>query len=146
MIAAPHPQANYRGPSVARLTSALPDDARAVIEREGRSVTQSGRRRAGSWRLRFERRHRYGVDPLTGWTSGTDPLTQIELRFPDAASAIRYAERHDLPYELREDPPAPIKIGGRKKHQPQGPMQLCCWPTGPHPLCCGQYPALKEAC
>lgn len=134
---------NYVGPSAARLSSALPADARAIIEREARSVTQSAARNRG-WRLRFERRHAYSVDPLTGWITGTDPLTQIELRFPDAASAIRYAERHDLPYDIREGAPGKRRFGGRKAVQQQGPLQLCCWPTGPHALCCGNYPGLSE--
>lgn len=94
---------NYAGPSAARLSSALPEDARAIIDREPRSVTQSAPARRRGWRLRFDRRVPPGVDPLTGWTTGADPLAHLSLRFPDLASAIRYAERHDLPYEVREE-------------------------------------------
>jgi hypothetical protein len=131
---------NYAGPSVARLSSALPDDARAVIERETRSVTQSAPARRRGWRLRFDRRAPQGVDPLTGWTTGADPLAHVTLRFPDLASAIRYAERHDLPYEVREEAQAKRGFGGRQAFEGQAPIQLCCWPSGPHALCCGNYP------
>ena len=92
-IQQPEARRNYVGPSAARLSSALPEDARAIIERERRSVTQSGPARSRGWRLRFDRRARHGVDPLTGWTTGADPLAHLTLRFPDLASAIRYAER-----------------------------------------------------
>lgn len=139
-IQQPDVRRNYVGPSVARLSSALPEDARAIIERETRSVTQSGGARSRGWRLHFDRRAPHGVDPLTGWTTGADPLAHVTLRFPDLASAIRYAERHDLPYEIREEALERRRFGGRQSFEGQAPLQLCCWPTGPHALCCGNYP------
>ena len=131
---------NYVGPSAARLSSALPADARAVIEREARPVTQSAPSHRRGWRLRFYPRQPLGVDPLTDWTSGADPLAHLSLRFPDLASAIRYAERHDLPYEVRDAASSRSQLGARLVHQSQDAVQLCCWPTGPHALCCGNYP------
>lgn len=135
---------NYVGPSPARLSSTLPHDARAVIEREPRAAGPYRQARRRGWTLRFERRRPYEVNPLTGWTAGTDPLAQVSLRFPDLASAIRYAERHDLPYDVRSDPPERRKVGGSQGFEKAPPARLCCWPTGPHPLCCGDYPVLKE--
>ena len=135
---------NYVGPSRARLSSALPDDARAIIEPDPRSAARFGRARQHGWQLRFERRQPVGIDPLTGWTTGTDPLAQINLRFPDLASAIRYAERHDLPYDLRERAAERRRIAGRQGFQEASPAQLCCWPTGPHALCCGDYPVTMQ--
>jgi hypothetical protein len=105
---------NYVGPSTARLSSALPEDARAIIERETRSVTQSAPARSRGWRLRFDRRAPHGIDPLTGWTTGVDPLAHLSLRFPDLASAIRYTERHDLPYEVREVPQEGCRSGAHQ--------------------------------
>lgn len=95
---------NYVGPSVARVRSAFPDDAAAVIEREPRPVTQSPAVLRRGWRLRFKPRARPKIEPLIGWTSGSDPMAHVTLRFPDLASATRYAERHDLPYEVLEEP------------------------------------------
>lgn len=140
----PNVRRNYAGPSVARLSSALPEDARAIIEREPRPVTQSAPSRRRGWRLRFDRRARHGVDPLTGWTTGADPLAHLTLRFPDLASAIRYAERHDVPYDIREDGAERRRFGGRQGFKGQAPVQLCCWPTGPHALCCGNYPVTRQ--
>jgi len=133
---------NRIGPSAERLASALPEDAAAVIEREPLSPLQSGKRQRG-WRLRFKRRHPYGVDPLTGWTAGSDPLPQIDLRFPDLVSAVRYAERHDLVHEVRDEPQARRRTGGRPRYGAEN--RLCCWPTGPDALCCGNYPVAGEA-
>lgn len=36
---------------------------------------------------------------------GCDPLAHLGLRFPNLASAIRYAERRDLPFEVRGETP-----------------------------------------
>lgn len=133
-------QRNRVGPSAARLASAIPDNARAVIEREPKSVTQSAPAASRGWRLRFHPRAPLGVDSLTGWTSGSDPLAHLALRFPDLAPAIRYAECHDLPYDVREERPVQRPIGGTRHIEERAPARLCCWPTGPHALCCGNYP------
>jgi hypothetical protein len=122
----------------------LPCDALAIIEPVPMRVNQAGRAREGTWRLRFAERWRPRIDPLTGWTGGGDPLAQIELRFPDREAAERYCRRENVPFEVRGAPQS-----GRSS-QPrltgQAPPPLCCWPTGPHARCCGQYPAaLKNA-
>lgn len=140
----PDVRRNYVGPSAARLSSVLPDDAHAIIEREPRSVTQSGQARSRGWRLRFAPRAPQGADSLTGWTTGADPLAHVILSFPDLASAVRYAERHDLPYEVREEPAGRRRFENHQRFEDQAPVQLCCWPTGPHALCCGNYPCASR--
>jgi len=125
---------------VPRSRSALPDDAVAVIEPCERSVTQGGRAGAAGWRLRFLPRGPRFADPSTGWTGSADPLAHVALRFPDRASALRFVRRHGLPYQVRAPAPPARR---RSVRSPAGPLQLCCWPTGPHALCCGNYP-LKE--
>lgn len=123
---------NYVGPSPERLSSALPADARAIIEREPRPVTQSAPAHRRGWRLRFHRRFPHGVDPLTGWTTGQDPLAHLSLCFPDLASAIRYAERRDLPYEVREEARTRSRTPFRPHPTGAPPLQLRGWPTSPH--------------
>ncbi|WP_348626236.1 NADH dehydrogenase ubiquinone Fe-S protein 4 [Rhizobium sp. CF080] len=56
----------------------------------------SGNARTRDWRLVFERRSQQFIEPLMGYTGGTDTLTQVELEFPTLRSAIRYAERQGL--------------------------------------------------
>lgn len=127
-----------------RMQSALPADAVAIIEAPSRSVTQAGAARARQWLLRFQPRYRAFVDPLTGWTGGEEPLAHLAIRFPSRETAVRYAERHGLPYETREAAQPRRTITAPKAVEQQPPFQLCCWPTGPHALCCGNYPVLKE--
>jgi hypothetical protein len=129
---------------VPRSRSALPDDAAAIIEPPSRSVTQAGRARDKWWLLRFRPRGRRFADPLTGWTGSEDMLAPLALRFPTREAAVRYAERHGLPFEVRGPERAAARAGGRRSFERRGPGRICCWPTGPHALCCGDYPLLKE--
>lgn len=74
------------------------------IHRLARSVLQSGRDR-DRWILEFRHGAPPFVDPLTGWAGGTDPLAQLRLEFPDAESAVAFAERQGWRYEVEAPPP-----------------------------------------
>lgn len=129
------------GPSC---SSALPSNAKAIIEPVPIGINQSGQGCIGMWRLRFAERWRPRPDPLTGWTGGGDPLAQIELRFADLEAAKRYCQREGVRFEIRGSPdlsrPAAPRLSG------DSALRLCCWPTGSHARCCGDYPvdALSE--
>ncbi|MDI3307869.1 MAG: ETC complex I subunit [Acetobacteraceae bacterium] len=74
------------------------------IHRLARSVLQSGRGR-DRWVLEFRHGARPFVDPLTGWVGSADPLAQLRLEFPDAESAVAFAERQGWRYEVEAPPP-----------------------------------------
>lgn len=76
----------------------------AIIRRPARSVTQSAPR-PSYWFLEFEPSRAPEIDPLMGWTASADPYRTIRLTFPDAASAIRFAEANDWRYIVLEDGP-----------------------------------------
>lgn len=80
---------------------AFPEDAVARIYRPSRSPMTSASGRTKGWRLRFERRSAPVIEPLMGYTSGDDTLTQVELGFPTLASAVRYVERQGLTYTVQ---------------------------------------------
>jgi hypothetical protein len=80
--------------------AAFPPGTRVLIRRRERAVNQIGRARQDEWLLRFDPQSRLFVDPLTGWTGGSDPLRHVELGFATLEQAIRYAERHALPYRI----------------------------------------------
>ncbi|HWT42909.1 MAG TPA: NADH dehydrogenase ubiquinone Fe-S protein 4 [Sphingopyxis sp.] len=116
----------------------LPPDASAIIAPVPLGPNQSGRAHASLWRLRFRPRWAPRADPLTGWTGSGDPLGQIELRFANRDAAELYCRRANIPFEIRGTsdvlrPAAPGLSG-------EAPPRLCCSPSGPHPLCCGDYP------
>jgi hypothetical protein len=74
---------------------AFPADAVAHIHRPCRSAMSSAPGEA-EWRLEFEPRSAPFLDPLMGWTGGSDPLRQLALSFPTLDAAVAYAERQGL--------------------------------------------------
>lgn len=125
-----------------RNQSCLPEDAVAIIEPDPLSG-HPGRARRHRWRIRFRARSRPFADPLTGWTGGTDPLANLVLDFPTREAAERYCRRLALAFESRPTPKQrPIKPA-LQAFEEQALRPLCCWPTGPHALCCGNFPILK---
>lgn len=93
--------------------SPFPDDAVARIFKPSRSVTTSGNARTKGWRLVFERRSAPFIEPLMGYTGGSDTLAQVELEFPTLQSAIRYAKRQGLTYVVQR--PADKAVASAKK-------------------------------
>jgi len=80
--------------------AAFPPATSVLIRRRDRPVNQIGRARHDEWLLRFDPQSRLFVDPLTGSTGASDPLRHVELGFATLEQAIRYAERHALPYRI----------------------------------------------
>ena len=75
----------------------------ARIYRPSRSAMQSGRAKFDTWILEFERDGEQRVDPLMGWTSGSDTLTtQVRLNFSTREEAVAYAKREGIPHQVIE--------------------------------------------
>jgi hypothetical protein len=85
-------------------STVLPAGALAVIHKPGRSVISSGKARAREWVMSFQPCSAQFIEPLMGWCGGDDPLRHVELRFPSRQTAIEFAQRHGIPYEV-SDPP-----------------------------------------
>src|SRR5436190_17390772 len=88
----------------------------------------SGNANTRRWKLRFEQHAAPFIEPLMGWTGGTDTLSQVELDFPSAEAAIAYARRQGLDFVvqgLAEAPqtrcpmPAKSKPGSRDRMDAQ---------------------------
>lgn len=79
---------------------------RAIIYKPAPSVMQ-GRRAARHWVLEFEPVRPPVKDFLMGWTGGGDADAMVRLRFPDRASAERFAKVQCLDYTVVEPPPEP---------------------------------------
>jgi hypothetical protein len=75
---------------------------RARIYQPTRNAMQSGKARLKAWLLEFEAAAPRGADPLMGWTSSTDMLSQVELEFDTKEEAIAYADKHSIAYDLFE--------------------------------------------
>ena len=80
----------------------------ARIFQRSKNAMQSGRARADEWVLEFESHRPRRPDPLTGWSGGSDPQSQVTLIFDTLEAARAYAEREDIAYHVV--PPARAKL------------------------------------
>ncbi len=82
----------------------------ARIYRPAKTAMQSGQARTKEWVLEYEGQAPREVDPLMGWTSSTDTMSQIRLEFETKEEAIAYAERNGIVYRVSDPKPRqPIK-------------------------------------
>jgi len=66
-----------------------------------KTVMQSGLGKANKWIIEFNTKDS-GVDPLMGWESSTDTLTELKLEFSTKELAIDYAKKNKINFELIE--------------------------------------------
>ncbi len=62
---------------------------------------QSGMRNTKNWLLEFETLNT-GINPLTGWETSRDTLSEVKLEFSDKEQAINYARKNNLEYYVIE--------------------------------------------
>ena len=62
---------------------------------------QSGRGKSIKWILEFETKDPTR-NPLMGWESSSDTLSELKLEFSSKTSAINYAKKKRIDYELIE--------------------------------------------
>ena len=82
----------------------------ARIFKPQRVATQSGNAKAHHWTLEYAPEAPRRVEPLMGWTSSTDMMSQVRLHFPTKEEAIAYAERNGIAYRLEEPKPVTRKL------------------------------------
>lgn len=75
----------------------------ARIYQPSKTAMQSGKAKTGAWRLEFEAEAARRIDPLMGWTSGSDMrASEVALEFDTKEAAVAYAEKHAIPYQVDE--------------------------------------------
>ena len=62
---------------------------------------QSGLAKTNKWIIEFKTKDS-GIDPLMGWESSTDTLTELKLEFSTKELAINYAKKNKIDFELIE--------------------------------------------
>ena len=62
---------------------------------------QSGTRNTKNWLLEFDTLNT-GINPLMGWESSTDTLSELKLEFSTKESAIDYAKKNKIIFEIIE--------------------------------------------
>ena len=62
---------------------------------------QSGRAKTKKWILKFKDK-KPGINPLMGWESSSDTLSELRIEFSSKELAINYAQKKKLDYEIIE--------------------------------------------
>ncbi len=62
---------------------------------------QSGKRNTKNWLLEFDTLNT-GINPLMGWESSEDTMSEIKLEFSTKEQAINYAKKNNINYYIVE--------------------------------------------
>ena len=62
---------------------------------------QSGLAKTHKWKIEFKTKDS-GLEPLMGWESSTDTLSELKLEFSTKELAIEYAKKNKIEFELIE--------------------------------------------
>ncbi len=62
---------------------------------------QSGKRNTKNWLLKFDTLD-CGVNPLMGWETSQDTMSEVKLEFSNKEQAINYAKKNNIDYYVLE--------------------------------------------
>ena len=62
---------------------------------------QSGLSKYDKWIIEFKTKNT-GINPLMGWESSSDTLSEVSLEFSTKELAVEYAKKNKIDYELIE--------------------------------------------
>jgi ETC complex I subunit conserved region len=78
----------------------------ARIYKPARNAMQSGKGNSDHWVLEHEQESRRAADPLMGWTSTSDTITQVRLTFATREEAEAYARKNGIAFVVQTETPA----------------------------------------
>ena len=74
---------------------------KAKIYKPTKTAMQSGYRNTKNWLLEFDTLNT-GVNPLMGWVSSKDTMSEVKLKFSTKNQAINYAKKNNIDYYIIE--------------------------------------------
>ena len=74
---------------------------KAKIYIPSKTAMQSGLGKLDKWIIEFKTKNT-GINPLMGWESSTDTLSELKLEFSTKELAIDYAKKNKIKFELIE--------------------------------------------
>ena len=75
---------------------------KAKIFKPSKTAMQSGLAKSDKWIIEYITEEP-GVNPLMGWESSTDTLSELKLEFSSKEKAIIYAKKNKIEYEVIEE-------------------------------------------
>ena len=74
---------------------------KAKIYKPTKTAMQSGNRNTKNWLLEFDTLNT-GIDPLMGWVTSKDTMSEVRLEFSTKEQAINYAKKNNINYYIIE--------------------------------------------
>ena len=74
---------------------------KAKIYLPTRTAMQSGKRKTKNWLLEYDVANT-GINPLMGWETSKDTMSEIKLEFSSKEKAINYAKKNNIDYYIIE--------------------------------------------
>ena len=74
---------------------------KAKIFKPSKTAMQSGLGKTDKWIVEYIT-EQTGINPLMGWESSTDTLSELKLEFSSKEKAIEYAENNNISYTVIE--------------------------------------------
>ena len=74
---------------------------KAKIYKPAKTAMQSGKRNTKNWFLEFNTLDT-GINPLMGWETSKDTMSEVKLEFSTKDQAINYAKNNNIDYYVIE--------------------------------------------
>ena len=74
---------------------------KAKIYKPTKTAMQSGKRNTKNWLLEFDTLNT-GINPLMGWETSNDTMSEVKLQFSTKEQAINYAKKNNIIYYIVE--------------------------------------------
>ena len=74
---------------------------RAKIYQPSKTAMQAGNRNTKNWLLEFDTLNT-GINPLMGWETSNDTMSEVKLEFSTKEQAINFAKKNDIMYYIVE--------------------------------------------
>ena len=74
---------------------------KAKIYKPTKTAMQSGRGKTKDWILEFDTKDT-SINPLMGWESSDDTMSEVKLKFSTKEQAINYAKKYNIDYYIIE--------------------------------------------
>jgi NADH dehydrogenase (ubiquinone) Fe-S protein 4 len=75
---------------------------KVIIYKPAKTSMQSGLANTKKWFLEYLV-EKTGINPLMGWESSTDTMSELKLEFSSKEKAIGYAKKNKIEYEIIEE-------------------------------------------
>ena len=92
------------GPEGRRFKSCRPDHLimkKAKVYKPTKNPMQSGKGKTDKWVIEFITKNS-GTNPLMGWESSSDTLSEVKLEFSSQELAVEYLTKNKILYEIIE--------------------------------------------